>query len=146
MNESTAQLWYTRLIREVTWLFGVALSIFIFLALLSFDLEDPGWSYQGAVGDVHNAIGPVGAFVSDWLLSWFGYAAFLVAWLPMILVRWVVRGTPDGRIWIARAVGLMLLIPGLCIVLGLHVGAGSDWLPIGTTGGGILGGVLNRGH
>lgn len=145
MNESTAQLWYTRLIREVTWLFGVALSIFIFLALLSFDLEDPGWSYQGAVGDVHNAIGPVGAFVSDWLLSWFGYAAFLVAWLPMILVRWVVRGTPDGRIWIARAVGLMLLIPGLCIVLGLHVGAGSDWLPIGTTGGGILGGVLNQG-
>ena len=145
MNESTSQLWYSRLIREVTWLFGVALSIFIFLALLSFDVKDPGWSYQGAISDVHNAIGPVGAFVSDWLLSWFGYTAFAVAWLPMIVVRWVVRGTQDGRIWIARALGLMLLIPGLCIVLGLHVGAGSDWLPIGTTGGGILGGVLNQG-
>ena len=145
MNESTHQLWYTRLIREVTWLFGVALSIFIFLALLSFDVRDPGWSYQGAIGDVHNAIGPVGAFVSDWLLSWFGYTAFVVAWLPMVIVRWIVRGTHDGRIWIARALGLMLLIPGLCIVLGLHLGAGSSWLPIGTTGGGILGGVLNQG-
>ncbi len=145
MNESTHQLWYTRLIREVTWLFGVALSIFIFLALLSFDVRDPGWSYQGAIGDVHNAIGPVGAFISDWLLSWFGYTAFVVAWLPMVIVRWIVRGTHDGRIWIARALGLMLLIPGLCIVLGLHLGAGSSWLPIGTTGGGILGGVLNQG-
>ena len=145
MNESTHQLWYSRLIREVTWLFGVALSIFIFLALLSFDVRDPGWSYQGAIGDVHNAIGPVGAFVSDWLLSWFGYTAFVVAWLPMVIVRWIVRGTHDGRIWIARALGLMLLIPGLCIVLGLHLGAGSSWLPIGTTGGGILGGVLNQG-
>ena len=145
MNESTHQLWYTRLIREVTWLFGVALSIFIFLALLSFDVRDPGWSYQGAIGDVHNAIGPVGAFMSDWLLSWFGYTAFVVAWLPMVIVRWIVRGTHDGRIWIARALGLILLIPGLCIVLGLHLGAGSSWLPIGTTGGGILGGVLNQG-
>ena len=145
MNESTSQLWYSRLIREVTWLFGVALSIFIFLALLSFDVKDPGWSYQGAISDVHNAIGPVGAFVSDWLLSWFGYTAFAIAWLPMIAVRWVVRGTQDGRIWIARVLGLMLLIPGLCIVLGLHVGAGSHWLPIGTTGGGILGGVLSQG-
>ncbi len=145
MNESTYQLWYTRLIREVTWLFGVALSIFIFLALLSFDVRDPGWSYQGAIGYVHNAIGPVGAFISDWLLSWFGYTAFVVAWLPMVIVRWIVRGTHDGRIWIARALGLMLLIPGLCIVLGLHLGAGSSWLPIGTTGGGILGGVLNQG-
>ena len=145
MNESTPQLWYSRLIREVTWLFGVALSIFIFLALLSFDVKDPGWSYQGAITEVHNAIGPVGAFVSDWLLSWFGYTAFAVAWLPLVVVRWIVRGTQDGRIWIARALGLMLLIPGLCVVFGLHVGAGSNWLPIGTTGGGILGGVLNQG-
>ncbi len=145
MNDSAPQLWYQRLIREVTWLFGVALSIFIFLALLSFSVEDPGWSYQGPVSDVQNAIGPVGAFVSDWLLSWFGYGAFFVTWLPLVVVRWLVRGTQDGRVWIARALGLMLLIPGVCIVLGLHFGSGSVWLPIGTTGGGILGGVLNQG-
>ena len=94
---------------------------------------------------MNNAIGPVGAFVSDWMLSWFGYAAFGVAWVPMMVVRWIVRGTQDGRVWIARALGLILLIPGLCIVLGLHIGSGTTWLPIGTTGGGILGGVLNQG-
>ena len=145
MNESKPQVWYRRLIREVTRLFGVALSIFIFLALLSFDVRDPGWSYQGAISHVHNAIGPVGAFVSDWMLSWLGYAAFGVAWVPVMIVRWIVRGTQDGRVWIARALGLILLIPGLCIVLGLHIGSGTTWLPIGTTGGGILGGVLNQG-
>ncbi len=145
MNESKSQVWYRRLTREVTWLFGLASSIFIFLALLSFDVRDPGWSYQGAISHVNNAIGPVGAYVSDWMLSWFGYAAFGVAWVPMMVVRWIVRGTQDGRVWIARALGLILLIPGLCIVLGLHIGSGTTWLPIGTTGGGILGGVLNQG-
>ncbi|MEC8693782.1 MAG: DNA translocase FtsK 4TM domain-containing protein [Pseudomonadota bacterium] len=145
MNESKPQVWYRRLIREVTWLFGIALSTFIFLALLSFDGRDPGWSYQGAISNVNNAIGPLGAHVSDWMLSWFGYAAFGVAWLPVVVVRWIVRGTQDGRVWIARALGLILLIPGLCIVLGLHIGSGTTWLPIGTTGGGILGGVLNQG-
>ena len=145
MNESKPQTWYSRLIREVTWLLGVALTVFLLLALLSFDVRDPGWSYQGAVTEVHNAIGLVGAFVSDWLLSWFGYTAFAVASLPMVIVRWITRGTLDGRIWIARILGVALLIPGLCIMFGLHLGAGSSWLPIGTTGGGILGGVLNQG-
>ena len=145
MNESKPQTWYSRLIREVTWLLGVALTVFLLLALLSFDVKDPGWSYQGAVTEVHNAIGLVGAFVSDWLLSWFGYTAFAVASLPMVIVRWINRGTLDGRIWIARILGVAILIPGLCIMFGLHLGAGSSWLPIGTTGGGILGGVLNQG-
>ena len=36
---------------------------FYFLALLSFDVKDPGWSYQ-AISHVNNAVGPVGAFVS----------------------------------------------------------------------------------
>ena len=144
MNELTAQPWYTRLIREVVWLLGVALSIFIFLALISFDVRDPGWSFHGPVTEVHNTIGPVGAFVSDWLLSWFGYAAFAIACLPTIIVRWIARGTHDGRIWIARLLGLILCFPGFCMVLGLHLGSSSSWLPMGTTGGGILGGVLNQ--
>ena len=92
MNESKPQTWYSRLIREVTWFLGVALTVFLLLALLSFDVKDPGWSYQGAVTEVHNAIGLVGAFVSDWLLSWFGYTAFAVASLPMVIVRWITRG------------------------------------------------------
>ena len=144
MNELTAQHWYMRLFREVIWISGVALSIFIFLALISFDVRDPGWSFYGPVTEVHNTIGPVGAFVSDWLLSWFGYAAFLIAWLPTIAVRWIANGTDDGRIWIARLLGLTLSLPGFCIVLGLHLSSSSVLLPIGITGGGILGGVLNQ--
>ncbi len=145
MNELTAQNWYTRLIREVIWLLGIALSIFIFLALISFDVRDPGWSFHhGSVTEVHNTIGPVGAFISDWLLSWFGYTAFIIVWSPILVVRWIARGTRDGRIWIARFLGLTLLLPGICVILGLHLGSSSLWLPMGITGGGILGGLLNQ--
>ena len=145
MNESTTNVWYLRLIREVSRVVAVALSVFIFLSLLSFDVKDLGWSYQGSATDVHNAIGPVGAFVSDWLFSWFGYTAFGIAWLPILSVRWALRSASDSRMWITRVIGLIFLVPGLCIVLGLHFGANPKWLPMGTTGGGIFGGVLNQG-
>ena len=144
MNESATNIWYMRLIREVSRVFAIALSVFIFLSLLSFDVKDLGWSYQGSATDVHNVIGPVGAFVSDWLFSWFGYAAFGVAWLPILSVRWALRETSDSRVWVTRVIGLIFLIPGLCVVLGLHFGSNPEWLPMGTTGGGILGGVLNQ--
>ena len=145
MNESTTNVWYLRLIREVSRVVAVALSVFIFLSLLSFDVKDLGWSYQGSATDVHNTIGPVGAFVSDWLFSWFGYTAFGIAWLPILSVRWALRSASDSRLWITRLIGLIFLVPGLCIVLGLHFGANPKWLPMGTTGGGIFGGVLNQG-
>ena len=144
MKESAVNIWYVRLIREVSWLFGFSLSVFIFVSLVSFDITDQGWSYQGVKTNAHNAIGPIGAFVSDWLLSWAGYTAFAIAWLPVLTVHWTFRGTSDGRMWIARLIGLILVIPGLSIVLGLHLGSNSEWLPVGTTGGGILGGVLNQ--
>ena len=131
--------------REVVWLCGLGLSLFIFLALLSFDAADPGYSYQKTVESVKNVIGPRGAFFSDLLLSWFGFVAFGMALLPLQVARWLARNTFDGKVWIGRLVGFCLLLPGLCILLGLHVQGGSDWLPLGMTGGGILGGVLANG-
>jgi DNA segregation ATPase FtsK/SpoIIIE, S-DNA-T family len=127
----------------MAWLFGVGLSLFLQLALWSYDPRDPGWSYSGAVSTVYNAIGPAGALVSDWLLSWFGFTAFVIAFAPILMIQWLVRVVDvDGRVWLTRALGTLMWIPGLCIVLALHVGSQAGWLPVGMTGGGILGSVL----
>lgn len=127
----------------MAWLLGVGLSLFLLLALWSYDPRDPGWSYSGAVSTVYNAIGPAGALVSDWLLSWFGFAAFVIAFAPILMIQWLVRVVDvDGRVWLTRALGTLMWIPGLCIVLALHVGPQAGWLPVGMTGGGILGSVL----
>ena len=127
-------------------LFGVSVCVFLWLALLSFDPADPGWSYVGPVTAVHNAIGPVGALVSDWMLSWFGFAAFVVAGFPLLIVRWLVRvNEADGRVWLTRALGSLMWIPGLSIALALHIGPQPGWLPMGMTGGGMLGSVLALG-
>ncbi|MFT6436574.1 MAG: S-DNA-T family DNA segregation ATPase FtsK/SpoIIIE [Candidatus Azotimanducaceae bacterium] len=52
------------------------------MALLSFNPEDPGWSYTGTDGSVTNIVGRTGAWVSDVLLVLFGYLAFI---FPMML-------------------------------------------------------------
>ena len=142
LNESIKQVWYSRLIRELLWLCGFSLSLFCSLAIVSFDANDPGWSYQGTTGTVTNIIGPLGAFVADWLLSWFGLAAFGIALIPLLMIFWILKPTADGRFLLTRIFGLAFLIPGLCIALGLHIGQGMALLPQGTPGGGILGSLL----
>ncbi|MGB1849105.1 MAG: DNA translocase FtsK 4TM domain-containing protein [Litorivicinaceae bacterium] len=87
MNESKPQTWYSRLIREVTWLLGVALTVFLLLALLSFDVKDPGWSYQGAVTEVHNAIGLVGAPLEVLLMAAVAYGLLILLIDRVLLPR-----------------------------------------------------------
>ena len=146
LNDSTAQPWLTRLVRQMAWLFGAGLSAFLLLALGSFDARDPGWSYAGPMTTVHNAIGPAGALVSDWLLSWFGFTAFVLVCAPLLMTYWLVGlRDVDGRVWLTRALGSLMWIPGLCIVLAMHVGPHPTWLPMGMTGGGMLGSVLADG-
>jgi S-DNA-T family DNA segregation ATPase FtsK/SpoIIIE len=119
------------------------MTVFFFIALLSFDSRDPGWSYSGPATPVDNAFGPLGAFVSDWLLSWFGLTAYVIALAPIQVVRWALRPVEDGRIWVIRLFGVLSLLPALSMLCALHVSMIPDWLPPGTTGGGILGSVLS---
>ena len=69
------------------------LGIFILLALTTFSPRDSGWNTQVFSGDtidnnqVVNAVGSWGAYLSDFLLTIFGYMAYiLVYWLLWPLV------------------------------------------------------------
>ena len=72
-------------------LVGVALVLLV--ALLSFNPHDPGFSFTGEGGRVHNRIGPVGAWFADALYFLFGRPAYL---LPAILgiASWHVMRPP----------------------------------------------------
>ena len=70
------------------------LGIFILIALSTFSPRDSGWNTQVFSGDVtnnnqiSNAVGSWGAYLSDFLLTIFGYMAYiLVYWLLWPLVR-----------------------------------------------------------
>ena len=69
------------------------LGLFILLALTTFSPRDSGWNTKVFSGDaldnqISNAVGSWGAYLSDFLLTLFGYMSFiLVYWLLWPLVR-----------------------------------------------------------
>lgn len=108
----------------------VAIALYLVLALISFDKQDPGWTYTGANETVNNIVGSSGAWIADVFLFFFGFLAFI---FPMMLAwqAWVIfreRETPGEFSWpifIFKGVGLFLTIcagTGLAAMHFYHVG------------------------
>ena len=64
-------------LREVAFLFFASLALFFLISLLTFSLEDAGWTHSGTSPVIKNAGGIIGAWLSDFSLSFFGLMAFL---------------------------------------------------------------------
>ncbi|MEO8509555.1 MAG: DNA translocase FtsK 4TM domain-containing protein, partial [Betaproteobacteria bacterium] len=80
---------FARLVRESWWLLVVAAFAFLALTLATYATDDPGWSTTGTGGDVRNAGGPVGAWLSDLLRYLFGLSTW---WLVIGGVVLIVAG------------------------------------------------------
>ena len=127
------------------WMFLVA-GLVLLLALSTYNPHDPGFSYSGEAGRVHNAIGPVGAWLADFLLFLMGYPAYLLAAL-LIWSGWLIfqarKSTePVNKLHLAaRIAGLML---SLLTASGLaSIGSGKDsGLPVDA--GGVLGDFVGK--
>ncbi|MDX1754964.1 MAG: DNA translocase FtsK 4TM domain-containing protein [Marinobacter sp.] len=69
----------------------VVLAIYLFMALITFSPNDPGWASIGHQTDVSNAAGRTGAWLASLLMDFFGYVAFLfptmVAGYAIMLIR-----------------------------------------------------------
>ena len=134
---------YLRL-KEGQMILLAALCAYLFLALVSFDPSDPGWTYSGHGTHVNNLVGQSGAWLSDVLFFVFGFTAFI---FPLMLTIQCVRlfreQQPPAFDWVligSRALGLVLTIGAGAGLASLH------FYVVGTSfregSGGVLGGYL----
>ncbi len=72
-------------LREAALLVCTAAAVFFLISLITFDLEDPGWTHNGSGEPLHNAGGVVGAWLADVALAAFGLMAYL---FPLMLARY----------------------------------------------------------
>ncbi|MFN5746516.1 MAG: DNA translocase FtsK, partial [Methylococcaceae bacterium] len=72
-------------LRESAFLVYVATSLLLLISLMTFNLDDPGWSHGGESKSLANAAGSVGAWLADFFLSLFGITAYS---LPFMLAAY----------------------------------------------------------
>jgi DNA segregation ATPase FtsK/SpoIIIE, S-DNA-T family len=115
-------------------------ALVLFMALVSYNRDDPGFSFTGgAAAAVHNRIGVVGAWLSDLLFFLFGRPAFL---FPLVLVTscWAlqrrIKSENNSRAnTLVRALGFVLVLVASCALTTLH------WQPgqLRHSAGGVVG-------
>ena len=84
--------WLVRLPREAAMLACAGVAVVLLMLLISFHPDDPGWMSSGAGGDVHNLIGPAGAWLADVLLSVLGLTAYGLPWALLWAGMRILRG------------------------------------------------------
>jgi len=134
----------SRLLREVGGIVCVFAAIIAVLALMTFHVDDPGWSHTGTGSNVHNSVGRAGAWFADVALSLFGYMAYLI---PAVLgvCGWLLfrdyKRSPSAYRPFAfvRVIGIALMLVAASGLADLHFSVSAGALPRETFGGGILG-------
>jgi len=124
----------------------VAVCVYIFVSLVSYDPADPGWSRTGAGEGIHNAGGPVGAWLADVFYALFGYMAYL---FPAMLAFRAAKlfqhrlhpGGFDSVVFALRSIGFVLVMIA-STGLAATEDHGSSLLPFGT--GGVLGEAIGQ--
>ncbi|YCH46409.1 DNA translocase FtsK [Pseudomonas sp. SA195] len=92
-----------------------ALCAYLWMALLTYDPSDPGWTHTSNVQHVQNAAGRAGAWFADVLFMVLGYFAYLFPLLLAIKTLQVFRArhqpwTWNGWLFSWRLIGLVFLV------------------------------------
>ncbi|WP_284500270.1 DNA translocase FtsK [Microbulbifer litoralis] len=133
-----------RLLREGMLIALLAGALLLAISLMSYDALDPGWSHTGRGGDVHNAIGPTGAWLADVCLSLLGWMAYV---FPLLIGWRAVRILRDrnarfhGPLFALRVFGLALLLVTGAAIATLCFAQAADPLPF--SNGGIIGAAVS---
>jgi DNA segregation ATPase FtsK/SpoIIIE, S-DNA-T family len=129
---------------EILLLGLIVFSIYLFISLFSFDPADPSWSQTSMHEPIHNWGGALGAYLSDILLQFFGFAAYVIPFVLFILYLqlacYFYRDYPKKTNYFSislRIIGLMTFIFSLTGFLALNV---TDWAQYQS--GGILGTLI----
>jgi S-DNA-T family DNA segregation ATPase FtsK/SpoIIIE len=110
-------------------------SLFLILSLASYNHQDTSWNTAGGPLRPHNLTGAAGAHVADLCLQVFGFAAYAIPVLIVLLAwRWVRSSAMESPV--IKAAGSVLLLASSCTAFAL--------LPFGRPIGGVIaaGGLL----
>ncbi len=129
-------------LREGALVLLVAISAYLLLALVTYEPNDPGWSYAGPREFAENAGGLVGAWLADVLLNLFGLWGYLfplmVGWSGWLILK---ERNPDNTLNVPmvtlRWVGFLITLIAGSSLAALHLSHIATFLPSGS--GGILG-------
>jgi len=124
-------------LREVALLGFFTVSLFFFIALITFSNEDAGWTHSGSTQTISNACGVVGAWVSDFVLSFFGLMAYLfptmILWFGYLVYTQAEK--QSGKLVVAiRWIGFIATLIAGSTIFDLHILRIAVELP-GSTGG-----------
>src|SRR5262249_259001 len=125
---------------------GIAIvALVLLLALATYSPDDPGFSFTGSPGPVHNRIGLIGAWLADVLFFLFGRPAFLfpiALCLPCFLLQRRLPTESSSRANTAvRVAGFLLLLIASCALTTLHWQPGS----LRQSAGGVVGSLVGNG-
>jgi len=125
-------------LREVAVLSFFASALFLLISLVTFSIEDAGWTHSGTAQTVTNACGVIGAWIADISLSFFGLTAYLfpaiIVWRSYLLHKRIKHNKEKS---IIVALGVIAFITAGSALLHLYMLRVGIELPRDT--GGILG-------
>ena len=129
---------------SILWVTG-AIGLILFLALSTYDIDDPGVSYVGNESQVQNAIGKFGALLADFLFNLFGASSYLLVIIVLYFGWSIYRESnypenPNRGDLFMRTSGFILLLITSCALSTLHF-SGEFYRE---TAGGILGQVTGN--
>ena len=132
-------------IMEVGMILSSAFAFFILLALVSFHPADPSWSQAGLQSDVHNWVGPIGAWFADILFFSFGSFAYTLPFCAAFIGWFLFQQTKsileiDYLTIGLRIIGALLLVLGATGLLSMNIDDVYTY-----SAGGLIGDVLSTG-
>ncbi|MEO8053320.1 MAG: DNA translocase FtsK 4TM domain-containing protein, partial [Acidobacteriota bacterium] len=113
--------------------------LFLLISLVSYNPFDPSWNTATSAVKPFNLMGRVGATLADFLLQAFGFAAYAIPILTLVLGWNWVRSVPIHTAW-AKLAGSVVLMAASCAAFGFA----RNWHPIADSlpSGGVVGGLL----
>ncbi len=117
------------------------LVIYLFVALFTFNINDPGWTTASSEITIKNYAGPVGALIASTILSLVGIFGFIIPLLILDAIRATLTSVQGKKInysmVMVKAVGLIMLIIGFAGLAELYFSIVNPWMP--QRSGGIIG-------
>lgn len=128
--------------REIALLGFSCIGLFLLIALLTFDSNDPGWSHSTSYQAINNACGLFGAWLSNFVLYFFGLMAYLIPLMVFGLGYMLYTTGPvnKGR-WmlLARTGGFVATMISGSAIFCLHLHFLRTKVDLPESPGGILG-------